>query len=535
MKIFVTCCMLVCAAGAIGAGPARPQPAGGPDSTTLLIYADTRARFSLGEGLEVLRLQLRRMATHLESVAVSNATPEKLAAADYVVVFCPQARPSLPTNFLHALTNRHRPLLWVGYGANELEDLPPFQGDFIFSKLYPEKHASNIVYRSKTWNVPVYPWIPARLASNSTSRVLMTVQDQGQARPLAWQLSNFMFVATVPLWGTVSHLFSDLLLDFFQVKEVPDSRLFLRLEDYHAHSNHGEFQRATDYLHARKIPYMVAVTPVWRDPEFGMIENLDANPEFVTGLRYAQQRGGRLVMKGCTYDGSKLEFWDTRLDRPMQGEEGEEYRRRIHESVRLMLKHGLFPLAWETPASAASRSAYTAIAEVFSTGVERLQLSDTTSRETYVTSAPTLDRHGRLIIPENGGYALMTSSNAFESIRENLDVITALRGTVAGCYIHCYQPLAKITALVDLLESYKLSFLDLADLNNTVQLPGSVLLSGDARLTIELQDVDVQSRSFDRSGNQLAHEREAQRYTGRRTFGRARGDYQLIEFGASRP
>jgi uncharacterized protein YdaL len=535
MKTFIACWIVVCAAAASGADLARPHPAGGPDATTLLIYADTRARFSLGEGLEVLRLQLRRVATRLESVAVSNATPESIARADYVVVFCPQSRPALPTNLLQSLANLHRPLLWVGFGANELEHLPRFQGEFVFSKLYAEKHASNVVYRGKSWNVPVYPWMPVRLGSNSMARVLMTVQDQGQARPLAWQFSNFTFVATVPLWGTVSHLFSDLLLDFFEVKQVPDSRLFLRLEDYHADSNHGEFQRATDYLYARKIPYMVAVTPVWRDPEFGMIENLDSNAEFVTALRYAQQRGGRLVMKGCTYDGSKLEFWDTRLDRPIQGENVEDYRRRLHENVRLMFKHGLFPLAWETPGSAASRNAYTAIAEVFSTGVERLQLSDTTSRETYVTSAPTLDRHGRLIIPENGGYALMTSSNAFDSIRESLDVITALRGTVAGCYIHCYQPLARITALVDLLETYKLSFLDLADLNNTVRSPGAVLLSGDARVAIELRNADVHSRSFDRSGNQLAHEREAQAYTGTRTFGRARGDYQLIEFGTSRP
>jgi hypothetical protein len=485
--------------------------------------------------LEVLRLQLRRVATRLESVAVSNATPERIARADYVVLFCPQSRPALPTNFLYSLTNLQRPLLWVGYGADQLEELAPFQGEFVFSKLYAEKHASNIVYRGKTWHGPVYPWMPVRLASNANSRVLMTVQDQAQARPLAWQFSNVTFVATVPLWGTVSHLFSDLLLDFFEVNQIPESRLFLRLEDYHAHSNHGDFQRAADYLHARKIPYLVALTPVWRDPEFGMIENLDSNAEFVTALRYAQQRGGRLVMKGCTYDGSKLEFWDTRFDRPVPGESVEQYRNRLHDGVRLMFKHGLFPLAWETPASAASRSAYTAVAEVFSTAVERLQLSDTTARESYVTSAPTIDRYGRWILPENGGYALMTSSNAFDTIQENLDVITSLRGTVAGCYIHCYQPLTRITALVDLLESYKLSFLDLADLDNAVQLPGALLLSGNARKTIELQEAELQARSFDRSGNQLAHEREGQPYTGTRTFRRVRGDYELIEFRTSRP
>lgn len=535
MKALLLSFVILVSASLLEASVARPLSARGPEARTLLIYSDTRAQFSMSEGLEVLRLQLRRVATQIESLAVSNVTPEKIAGADYVVIFCPQSRPALPTNFLHSLTNLSQPVLWIGFGANELQELPPFQGEFVFSKLYMEKHASNVVYRGKSWGVPVYPWIPVRLPSNATSRVLMTVQDQGQARPLAWQLGNTTFVATVPLWGTLSYLFTDLLLDFFAVKDIPESRVFLRLEDYNAQSDHGEFRRAADYLYARKIPFMVAMTPSWRDPEFGMIENLDSNAEFVSGLRYAQQRGGRLVMKGCILDGNKLEFWDTRLDRPAQGESVDQYRARIQEGVQLMLKHGLFPLAWETPGAAASRNAYSAIGEVFSTAVERLQLSDTTSRESYVTSAPTIDRHGRFIVPENGGYVQMTASNALEAVRENLDAITSLRGTVAGCYIHSYQPLARTMALVNLLESYKLAFVDLGEMDNAVQLPDALLLSGKAQKTIDLQNALVQKKSFDRSGTLSAQEREGQPYTGVRTFQRTAGDYDLIEFGTSKP
>jgi hypothetical protein len=240
-------------------------------------------------------------------------------------------------------------------------------------------------------------------------------------------------------------------------------------------------------------------------------------------------------MKGCILDGNKLEFWDTRLDRPAQGESVDQYRARIQEGVQLMLKHGLFPLAWETPGAAASRNAYSAIGEVFSTAVERLQLSDTTSRESYVTSAPTIDRHGRFIVPENGGYVQMTASNALEAVRENLDAITSLRGTVAGCYIHSYQPLARTMALVNLLESYKLAFVDLGEMDNAVQLPDALLLSGKAQKTIDLQNALVQKKSFDRSGTLSAQEREGQPYTGVRTFQRTAGDYDLIEFGTSKP
>lgn len=530
MRFVLSTCIVLCAAIWLKASDARPLSGKGEGAKTLLIYSDTRAQFSLSEGLEVLRLQLRRVATEVESVAVSNATPEMIKNADYVVVFCPQSRPGLTTNFLHSLTNRAGQTLWVGFGANELEELRPYAGEFVFSKLHSEKHGSNVVYRGRTWEGAVYPWMPVRLTTNTTSRVLMTVQDQGQARPLAWRSSNMTFVATVPLWGTLSYLFGDLLLDFYEASNVPESRVFLRLEDYTAQSDHGEFRRAADFLHARKIPFMLAITPSWRDPEFGMVENVDANEEFRTGLRYAQQRGARLVMKGAVRDGNKLEFWDARLDQPVAGESALHYRARIQENVWLLLKHGLFPLAWETPGSAASRAAYTAVADVFSTAIERLQLADTTARESYVTSAATIDRYGRFVVPENGGYVLLAATNALEGIREKLDVITSLRGTIGGCYIHCYQPLSKLMELVNLLEGYKLRFLDLAEVDNTVQAPGALLMTGKAKKTLDLQNAMVQRRTFDRFGTPLAHEREAQPYTGHRTFQGTEGEYVLIEF-----
>src|SRR5258705_5010926 len=142
MKTLPTALLIVFAASAFAAPLGRPTSAKGGASKTLLVYSDTRAPYSLSEGLEVLRLQLCRVATQVESVAISNATTAQIAAADYVVVFCPQSRPVLPTNFLHSLTNLERPLLWVGFGANELEELPPFQGQFVLSKLYTEKSRS---------------------------------------------------------------------------------------------------------------------------------------------------------------------------------------------------------------------------------------------------------------------------------------------------------------------------------------------------------------------------------------------------------
>ncbi len=85
------------------APPLRPLSGKGAGATTLVIYTDTRTAFSLGDLLALLQMQLQRVATRVETSAVSEATPAKLAAADYLVVFCPQSSPLLATNFLQAI------------------------------------------------------------------------------------------------------------------------------------------------------------------------------------------------------------------------------------------------------------------------------------------------------------------------------------------------------------------------------------------------------------------------------------------------
>src|SRR5215207_220740 len=72
MKALLPSFLLLCAATLMEAGVERPLSARGADAKTLLIYSDTRAQFSMSEGLEVLRLQLRRVATQIESLSVSN-------------------------------------------------------------------------------------------------------------------------------------------------------------------------------------------------------------------------------------------------------------------------------------------------------------------------------------------------------------------------------------------------------------------------------------------------------------------------------
>jgi uncharacterized protein YdaL len=518
----------------------RPAAGAGTEARTLVFYASTRPAYSLANGLEALKLHLQRVATRLETLAISNATPDRVAGADYIVVYCPQFLPDTSTDFLRLIAGANKPVLWIGHGADKLAELAPFKSQFDVTAFAAGRGVTNVSYRGRDWKVAVDSWIPASLPANSTAQVLMSFPDHTGSpqatRPLCWKAAHATFFAAEPSAGMLGFLFEDLLFDFYAVKQIPASRVFLRIEDYHCRCNHREFRRLVDYLFARGHPFMVAVRPDYRNPSSGESLDLDSQPEFVEVLRYAQQRGGRLLMRGYSHaytdeTGEGYEFWDAQLDRPIAGQTAESVRNQLRQGASRMLRHGLLPLAWETPHYAASSTACSGIARGFSTAVERVQLSDATCLANGEIGGLTIDGYGRLIVPENLGYPLDTPADFDDPIKSRAEIITRLRGAVAGCFIHPYQSFDKVAAVVETLERFQVPFLDLADLDNCVELPDALLLTGNAQHTVTLRNTVLRSKVYDRTGRLLAEKREPTASSGERAFKRTgAGDCELFEF-----
>jgi hypothetical protein len=524
--------------------PFRPIPQAGSNAVTRVYYAGTRTPYSLGDHLETMRMQLLRVRTQVEMVPMARATGEGLGSSDYVVVFCPQPFPEIPGEFLHALSEGETPVLWIGYGMEGLREVESFAGVFEASAYSTGASDGVLHYWGRDWPVGLDPWIPVTILDGEAAEVLMTMNvpgSPGPSHPVVWRAGRVTFVATVPVSGTLSYLFSDLLLDFYGVEETALPHVFVRIEDYHFRRDHGHFRRMVDYLYGRRRPFLVAVIPADRDPETGEVRGMDSNPEFVSALRYAQGRGGRLILHGYVHakgeePGQGHEFWDAGNDRPLEGLTPGEARLRIESGVRKMWDQGLFPLAWETPHYAASRSIYAEIGRVFSTAVERVQLSDATHLETHESAGLTRDRHGRLIVPENLGYVLDEEEGALEGILSRAGILMDLRGSIGGCYIHPYQRLNKLSELIEELEEFQRPFLDLAELDHWVQLPDGLFLVGGAERLVTLEEQTVEWRAYDRSGRLIREERDPLPFSGVRTFRtRGVGEYELFRFRRDEP
>lgn len=511
----------------------RPAPGLRDGAQTLVVFSAERPAYSLNSELELLKLQLQRVTTRLETLPLSSVTSNQVVEADYLVMFHPQAGDftAAATNLLPAFTARTNPSLWIGYGTEQLHGLPPFTN--VLEPVLASGEAMTVAdYRGRNWPLTGEFWIPVRLSP--AAKVDMLIHGSGSSesirRPLAWKSGHATFFSALPSSGPLGFLFSDLLLDFYGVSNAPTSRILLRIDDYQAASNHREFRRVVDYLHSRSRPFVLSIAPSWQDGSTGAVQDLSSAPDFVAGLRYAQQRGGRIVLRGLRRDaGDRAEFWDIEIDRPLASDP--LLQERLNQSVQLLLKYGLLPLGWQTPQYSASRSDYATIARIFSTGVERVQLSDLTRLDQGLLSTLSADGFGRLIVPENLGHMPGSGTNAVATIRQRAELLLQLRGTVAACVMHAYQPFERWVALIETLEGLKAPFLDLGDLDHWVRTPGTLLLTGDSKRTVHIAPGPVTWKAFDRGGRLMAAEQETIGAAGERLFQRqGKGDYEIFEF-----
>lgn len=538
------CLTLVFAAGLQAQVLSPAISAKGQDIKTLIIYNGIHSPYSLADDLMALKLQIRRVAGTLEAIPVAQADVVRIAAADYVVVFCPQPVSELADTLRQAIADRQGPVLWVGYGADVLERFRLFEGKFKIAAFASDKPTEIITYQGTNWNATFTHWLPAQLSPAESSSVIMAASTEGDEvpsfRPIAWKTAHITFMTALPTLTANCALFGDLLLDFYGVKTPTPGNVCVRIDGYHCRRDHQEFRHMVDCLAGRGHPFIVGVIPAYYDALKGKVLDLDTQPEFVAALRYAQQRGGRLVMEGYLHankgrTGQEPEFWDALSDAPLPGDKADYVRQRIEAGLRQMFAKGLFPIAWETPRYSASRADYAEFARYFSTAVERVQLSDATAQENFAGTACSVDDYGRVIVPENLG-VVTGLRNTLVRIQTRAEVVSRLRGTISLCSFPAYLPEITLVQVVTMLEQIRAPFLDLADGNHWVQSSDMLLLTGSARRTINLNNARVRWQAFDRKGKLMGEAYEPTPFTGERVFERRqKGDYEIYQFNQGQP
>src|SRR5947207_1823068 len=104
--------------------PVRPAPGKGAGTRTLLVFNEAHTAYSLMNSLELVKLQLGRIDTTVQTVSLLQLTSEQLTQYDFLVVLSLDPRFSISTNLLAAIASSAAPVLSVGPGLNWTTNVP---------------------------------------------------------------------------------------------------------------------------------------------------------------------------------------------------------------------------------------------------------------------------------------------------------------------------------------------------------------------------------------------------------------------------
>jgi uncharacterized protein YdaL len=188
-------------------------------------------------------------------------------------------------------------------------------------------------------------------------------------------------------------IFADLLFDMLgeAPRRAPGAKkpALFRLEDVAPALPPWELYGMTDALARARIPFSIAVIPIWTDA-LGLTKSprnyrlADSDVGFVDFLHYAAARRASFILHGATHQhgfernpfsgisGDDFEFWDRKANRPVAGDSVAYAVERVRDGLDVLKGAGVVPVAWETPHYQASPLDYLVFARLFAWSVGRV-------------------------------------------------------------------------------------------------------------------------------------------------------------------
>ncbi|MGE6617982.1 DUF2334 domain-containing protein [Bacillus mycoides] len=325
--------------------------------------------------------------------------------------------------------------------------------------------------------------------------------------PLIIQQGTSYYVATPNLFDWMSHYVGEMLFSYFgQIPETNKTSAYLRLEDVHPAVDVKQLKEIAELLKEKKLPYMITVIPVYKDPDTGKTVHLKDNSELIDVLHFMQDNGGSIVMHGYThqfYDsetGEGFEFWDVKTDQPIRQpnheksktkkdfQSTEDYNKyvkngkafeekyikdHIEKGITELVEAKLYPVAFEAPHYTMSQKGYEILSQYFSTYVGQIQLNDTTWKSmhspAYISTPSFL--HGMKLIPETVGFIEEGKPQAIAKMKERALSITKLSDGIIGAFYHPYLGVEPLKEVLKELESIpNIKWIDLQKDMNEVKM-----------------------------------------------------------------
>lgn len=498
-----------------------------PDINVLVIYSTEIE--DLNADVRLLDLSLGHFSNNVEHVNVHHVELSDLEDKTHLIYYG-HIKERFSSKVAEVVSAFDGPTMAIGYNTEQLGEKYSFltvgreqtitKLDYLEDKEKAREIEPDLVFETET-----------------TEEIEVLIQGSGEEGqfPLVMRNGNTYYYASNAVDQPYSVYLSQVLNIFFDAQTTETRPAYIRLEDVHPLSDAGRLRAVAEELTKRKIPYMIAVIPVYTDPESGRRYHFHDNREILKVLKYMQDNGGSIVLHRYTHQfrdsetGEGFEFWDVENEMPIYHgpddevekfswndfESYEEYEAYISEKqvferkyieerltrgVQELANYGLYPLAFEAPHYTLSQYGYQVVSDMFSTYVGQVQLSD--EKWELMDTTPYASRpsilNGMLLLPETIGFVEPDVEKPVEVMMSRADYYLVSEGAMIGAFYHPYLGLDGLKELLDEMEQIEnIEWIDLKQLNNTVVVDNVTIQSGNGEIQAEVSYWGLMTSSFD--------------------------------------
>jgi len=488
----------------------RPERAALP----MLVLYDTSGEWStVGQTDAILSANLLGHFGPVTRLPIGEYTAGMAASFGGVLYVGTTFDEPIPTVFLDDVVGGATPIVWAGLNIWQLGDRLTAGGYGFTPGLLDARPMAKVRYEGAEFD---------RAASGDSNEVVTLtvdnpavattlgtiVAEDGTEFPWGVRARNLTYLAESPYTFLSERdryvAWADVLLDAFTPGTPERHRALVRLEDIGPASDPVLLRASIDVLVKRRIPFTMAVYPLYADPagvhgtKYGSkgipTLRLDQRPKVVAAITYGLEHGGTIVSHGLThqygkvdnpYDGvsaNDFEFFrahvdpatdDVVLDGPVEEDSVEWAADRLRTARTMLAKAGI-PLdevrMFEPAHYTASDATYRAIGDVYA-GLNSGGPATRFDRGMYFAPGESgdldadhpigqffpfavRDVYGHLVVPENLGNVIEVGYNnndprTPEEIVENARRSRVVRDNVVGFFFHPYLDADLLAETVD--------------------------------------------------------------------------------------
>ncbi|WP_208588478.1 DUF2334 domain-containing protein [Gracilibacillus suaedae] len=353
-----------------------------------------------------------------------------------------------------------------------------------------------------------YPQAAVNVQPPDKAEVLSEGKNLDQTHSIVIKEEGNSFIGLNSVITEVKNEISRLMYDLFELEEPTEHPAYIRLEDISPAADPELVLASGNYLLDRGIPVYLAVIPVYVDTDSGMQITLEERPKLLEVLHKLVEKGAYVIAHGYThsyrYDesGEGFEFWDAELNQMIttidQDEMPEKLKKedefssknqfenymesarlietnyvemKLEDSIQLLTELGLPPIAFEAPHYTMSSNGYHVTSQYFSALFGQIQASDNNWQvmiDPLFIGNPAI-LQGMTLYPETVGYVDLQYSDPLSVMKENIDKVLEVPGSVVGGFFHPYLGTDYLEEMVSELESIpNLEWIDIAEYGHHV-------------------------------------------------------------------